>query len=117
MNRPVNFEKGTTSNAKAPAVTKISQSNPVSQPKSQPRQKTDQSTKNNHDSSKSTDRVVHVVSDKTGRAKQDKPKWLAKESIENALILLNQLFNGDVLSEDLQLTVTDQLTYVTQPVG
>ena len=41
-----------------------------------------------------------------------------KESITNAQILLDQLVNGEVLSEDLQITEEDApLTYVVQPVG
>ena len=40
-----------------------------------------------------------------------------QEAIENAQILLKQLLDGEVLSEDLQLTEDDQLTFVTQPVG
>ena len=39
------------------------------------------------------------------------------EAIENAQKLLNQLFDGEVLSEDLQLTDNGQLTYVASPVG
>ncbi|MCF0229657.1 MAG: LCP family protein, partial [Parasporobacterium sp.] len=39
-----------------------------------------------------------------------------KESVENAKILLKQLLNGEVLSEDLQLVDNGQLTYVVAPV-
>lgn len=40
-----------------------------------------------------------------------------QEAIDNAQILLRELLDGKVLSEDLQLTENDQLTYVMQPVG
>lgn len=40
-----------------------------------------------------------------------------EEAIENAQTLLDQLFNGEVLSEDLQLTDNGQLTYVASPAG
>ena len=39
------------------------------------------------------------------------------EAIENAEKLLNQLFDGEMLSEDLQLTDNGQLTYVESPAG
>ena len=39
------------------------------------------------------------------------------EAIENAEKLLNQLFDGEMLSEDLQLTDNGQLTYVASPAG
>lgn len=38
-----------------------------------------------------------------------------KESIENGNYLLNQLFNGEVVSEELQLVDNGQLTYVADP--
>lgn len=40
-----------------------------------------------------------------------------EEAIKNAQTLLDQLFNGEVLSEDLQLTDNGQLTYVASPAG
>ena len=38
-----------------------------------------------------------------------------KESVDNAKILLDQLFNGEVISEELQLEDNGQLTYITDP--
>ncbi len=40
-----------------------------------------------------------------------------QESIDNAMILLGQLINGEEVSEDLQLTADDELTFVVEPVG
>ncbi|MBR3401508.1 MAG: LCP family protein [Parasporobacterium sp.] len=39
------------------------------------------------------------------------------ESVENAQILLEQLFAGEPLSEDLQLADNGQLTFITNPAG
>ncbi|MBQ9032230.1 MAG: LCP family protein [Parasporobacterium sp.] len=40
-----------------------------------------------------------------------------KEAVDNVSVLLGQLYGGEVLSEDLQLSDNGLLTYITQPVG